>query len=76
MLVCLTSEYHVRSMTEEINKDCKNSLWLLLVHSTVIPVAKARTWIFNIHVHVYVSGRTSCCKCSKCFYVYINIRSM
>ena len=31
---------HVRikcSRTEKINKDCKNALWLVLVHSTVSP---------------------------------------
>ena len=25
---------------------------------------------------MYISGRTSCRKCSKCFYVYLNIRPM
>ena len=25
---------------------------------------------------IYISGRTSCRKCSKCFYVYLNIRPM
>ena len=24
----------------------------------------------NIDIYIYIPGRTSCCKCSKCFYVY------
>ena len=27
-----------------------------------------------IYICLYISGRTSCRKCSKCFYVYLNIR--
>ena len=27
-------------------------------------------------IYIYISGRTSFCKCSKCFYVYLNIRPM
>ena len=27
-------------------------------------------------LYIYVSGRTSCRKCSQCFYVYLNIRPM
>ena len=30
-------------------------------------------YIYNI-IGLYISGRTSCRKCSKCFYVYLNIR--
>ena len=30
--------------------------------------------IFSIYIGLYISGRTSCRKCSKCFYVYLNIR--
>ena len=29
-----------------------------------------------MYIYVYVSGRPSFRKCSKCFYVYLNIRSM
>ena len=25
-------------------------------------------------LYIYISGRSSCRKCSKCFYVYLNIR--
>ena len=32
--------------------------------------------IIYIYIYNYVSGRTSCRKCSKCFYVYLNIRPM
>ena len=28
----------------------------------------------DFSLHNYISGRTSCRKCSKCFYVYLNIR--
>ena len=27
-----------------------------------------------IYVYIYISGRTSCRKCSKCLYLYLNIR--
>ena len=30
----------------------------------------------RIFLYIYISGRTSCRKCSKCFYVYLNIRPM
>ena len=29
-----------------------------------------------IYIYIYISGRTSCRKCSKCFYVDLNIRPM
>ena len=29
-----------------------------------------------LYIYIYISGRTSCRKCSKCFYVYLNIRPM
>ena len=28
----------------------------------------------SVYICLYISGRTSCRKCSKCFYVYLNIR--
>ena len=31
-------------------------------------------FLYKIYICIYISGRTSCRKCSKCFYVYLNIR--
>ena len=32
--------------------------------------------LYNYNNNYYISGCTSCRKCSKCFYVYLNIRPM
>ena len=29
-----------------------------------------------LYIYIYISGRPSCRKCSKCFYVYLNIHPM
>ena len=34
----------------------------------------ARIFYIILYICLYISGRTSCRKCSKCFYVYLNIR--
>ena len=42
---------HVRiacSRTEKINKDCKNALWVLLVHSTVCAEILHNTTIIQL----------------------------
>ena len=35
-----------------------------------------RSMARNFVIYIYISGRPSFCKCSKCFYVYLNIRPM
>ena len=32
--------------------------------------------MFFVYIYIYVSGRTLCRKCSKCFYMYLNIFPM
>ena len=48
-------------------------------HMSVFIESEASFLVCSMHgfsINIYVSGRTSCCKCSKCFYVYLNIRPM
>ena len=37
-------------------------------------VCSMRVFSLYIYICLYISGRMSCRKCSKCFYVYLNIR--
>ena len=41
----------------------------------VCSMARISIYIY-IYICLYISGRTSCRKCSKCFYVYLNIRQV
>ena len=43
---------------------------IIASEASFLVCSKAR--IFSLYI--YISGRTSCRKCSKCFYVYLNIR--
>ena len=54
---------------------------LLAIHvngsSDIIIASEASFLVCSTHgfsIYISVSGRTSCRKCSKCFYVYLNIR--
>ena len=40
------------------------------------PLVCSTAQIVTIYICIYISRRTSFRKCSKCFYVYLNIRSM
>ena len=47
---------------------------IIAIEASFLVCSMAR--IFYIYIYMYISGRTSCRKCSKCFYVYLNIRPM
>ena len=54
--------------------DCHNVYWVFDAH---IIASEASFLVCSTHgfsIYISVSGRTSCRKCSKCFYVYLNIR--
>ena len=62
--------------------------YILLCSGVAIPFVKLQVWSFPngiatpLHefddefLYVFQAVRTSCRKCSKCFYVYLNIRQI
>ena len=47
---------------------------LIASEASFLVCSMARIFSIYIYIGLYISGRTSCRKCSKCFYVYLNIR--
>ena len=58
--------------TREGGKEA-NGFEYKLIASEASFLVCSMAWIFYISV---VSGRTSCRKCSNCFYMYLNIRPL
>ena len=50
-------------------------IYIIASEASFLVCSMARISIY-IYICLYISGRTSCRKCSKCFYVYLNIRQV
>ena len=46
---------------------------LIASEASFLVCSMTRIFLYTC-IYIYISGRTSCRKCSKCFYVYLNIR--
>ena len=70
--------YNCRSCRQglylEINFADRVDGHIIIASEASFLVCSMRGFSIYIYVYIYISGRTSCRKCSKCFYVYLNIR--
>ena len=60
----------------KVKSEFSLSMGLMVIASeaSFLVCSMARIFSLYIYIGLYISGRTSCRKCSKCFYVYLNIR--
>ena len=59
--------------------DCRCMQWFIIASAAsflVHSIVRIFAIYIGIYKYIYVSGRTSFRKCSKCFYVYLNICPM
>ena len=84
-LVCIFCSISIRNNVQFVAQVIASKRSSSVIHTVPVLVYLLRAtrafWSlqwhgFSLSIYIFQAGHTSCRKCSKCFYVYLNIRPM